>query len=193
MDNFDLEFGMLTQVASAFHSQQTRKGKDEDEHGLRMPYIVHPLQVLRRLQAWGITARTELNKSLWKALLFHDSVEDTCMTYEYLVGLIGRLAADIVMELSHRPGEDKKLFMASFGTKSIDSLVGKIADRLENVEDFILDSPGYAKKYFHKADHVFQTFEARYEEVVERFGKETAERIAEDIKSTALRLSNLKW
>lgn len=179
MDNFELEFGALTHLAAGFHVQQTRKGSST---GLRVPYIIHPLQVLRRVQMWGIKYPSDENKVFWKALLFHDAIEDTSMTYEFLVGLIGKAAADIVFELSHVPGEDKNLFMRSFNTKSIEAVVGKIADRLCNVEDFLVDNAHYAKKYYHKADDVFAVFDDRYDEVISRFGNEAAKKILENYR-----------
>lgn len=118
--NWQTEFGLLTVNAATFHSNQTRKGKE----GLKIPYIIHPLQVLRKVQNWGITNPSEENKILWKAILFHDILEDSCMSYEYLESIIGQQAAEIVLELTYIPTKkfSKEDYLNSFENKSVESL-----------------------------------------------------------------------
>ena len=59
--HWETEFGLLTVQAANLHHEQTRKGGRQGEF-LRVPYIVHPLQVIQRVQRWGIDALTEENK-----------------------------------------------------------------------------------------------------------------------------------
>jgi len=147
---------------------------------LRVPYIIHPLQVLQRIQRWGIDTPTPENCDFWKGILYHDAIEDTTATYDYLIGLIGKCSADIVMELTNTMDEDGGDYMASFVTKSIEAVVGKVADRLSNVDDFYLDSPDYALKYLHKADPVFDVYRDRKDEVIARFGLDVKRNIDTD-------------
>lgn len=174
--NFQVEFGLLTSIAVNLHIKQTRNGAPDND-GFRVPYIIHPLQVLQLVQRWGITNLSELNKSFFKGILFHDSIEDTICTYEYLIGLIGKEASNIALELTKLPDEDKVDYMASFATKSIEAVVAKVADRICNTEDFIKDIPDYSYKYLCKADPVFKTLYDRKSEVVDRFGEATFEKI----------------
>lgn len=182
------EFGLLVSHVANLHVKQTRKGPQGAF--LRIPYVIHPLQVLQRVKRWGIHEANEQNKDLWKAVLFHDSIEDTTANYEHLIGLIGKASADIVLELTHFVDEDAQDYMSSFCEKSVASLVAKIADRLCNVEDFFLDSPDYALKYFHKADQIFETYNSRKEEVRSTFGDNTVLAIDTDIKDVLERISS---
>lgn len=181
--NLDAEFGMLTAHLANLHVQQTRKGPRNGVR-LRVPYVVHPLQVLQRVQRWGIDDHTEENKAFWKGLLYHDAIEDTTATYEHILGVIGKHAADIVMDLTRPMHVNDTDYMASFADKHIEVVVGKIADRLCNVDDFIFDRPAYAFEYFHKADPLFYTYHARKDEAVARFGLCVTEAINKDLLVT---------
>ena len=145
--------------------------KGEDKEGLKLPYIIHPLQVLYRIQRWGITERTNENFDFWKAVLFHDILEDTSLVAEDLMATLGERAVKIVLELTKDEATSKDEYMKGFATKSIEALVGKIADRLCNVEDFVWQNPKYAKKYMVKARPLFETMYLRQQEIRDRFGE----------------------
>lgn len=187
--NLDTEFGMLTSHLANLHVLQSRKGARKGIL-LRVPYVIHPLQVLQRIQRWGIDHPTEENKSFWKGLLYHDVLEDTTATYEHILGVIGKRAADLVMDLTRPMNMDKSDYMASFAIKDIEVVVGKIADRLCNVDDFVTDNPTYAFKYYHKADLVFETYRNRRDEVIARFGLEVSQAIDNDLLVTLGKISN---
>lgn len=186
---WEVEFGMLTVHAASLHVKHTRKGPRKGQY-MRVPYLIHMLQVLQRAQRWGIDAPTPENCDFWKGLLFHDSIEDTIATYDYLIGLIGKKASDIVMELTNTMDEDTGDYMHSFATKSIEAVVGKIADRLSNVDDFYVDDPGYALRYLHKADAVFEVYNRRKDEVIARFGYNVTDKIDNDINSMLEKLAD---
>ena len=186
---WEAEFGMLTTHATSLHVKHTRKGPKKG-YFLRVPYIIHPLQVLQRVQRWGIDDVTPENCDFWKAILYHDAIEDTTATYDYIIGLIGKKAADIVMELTNTMDEDSGDYMESFVTKSIEAVVGKIADRLSNVDDFYIDSPNYALRYFHKADAVFEVYNRRKDEVISRFGYDVSVKIDENINAMLGKLAD---
>ena len=182
--HWETEFGLLTIQAANLHQEQTRKGKRQGDF-LRVPYIIHPLQVVQRVQRWGIDEPTKENQDFWKALLFHDAIEDTTATSLSLVRLIGVNAASIVTELTKSDEESKEFYMKSFASidKSVEALVGKIADRLCNVDDFRQDSPKYALKYYEKATPIFSAFAERKAEIVERFGRDQYNRIGDDFST----------
>jgi len=191
MSNFAIEFGHLTHLLSSFHIQQVRKGKFDD--GLKVPYIIHPLQVLQRMQRWGINKNNLEDQDLWKAALFHDVLEDTPITYKFLQDLIGDVAVGLVAELTHdEKTSTKEDYLATFKEKSVESLVIKIADRLCNVDDFIQDNPGYAYRYMLKAGTLLVAMSNRKDEIKERFGELVYDVMSTDFSNTGLRAANKK-
>lgn len=80
------------QVAGDFHYEQFRK---ESINGVKIPYIVHPLEVLKQVYTWGLTDEDALI-----AAANHDLLEDTDIDREYLVHLFGNRSVEIVDELT---------------------------------------------------------------------------------------------
>lgn len=156
------------EFAHIAHMGQYRNGDDY----LRVPYIIHPLDVVRQLHCWGITA--EKYEALWVAAICHDVVEDTNITIDKIAELWGSDVASIVSEMTFVEGIDctKNDYLKSFVDKSLHSLVLKIADRMCNIADFMAsnDTKDYAKKYYKKAKPLFDTYSARLDELREEFG-----------------------
>lgn len=157
-------------IATALHHGQHRK---HQVAVTALPYITHPLEVMKTLWVWGIG-----DEDVLSAAVCHDVLEDCAVTYEILVKHIGKRAADIVQELTFIAPQDKEekrvakaSYMATFGDKSIESLVVKLSDRFHNVEDYMLWNLPYAMIYFHKADAVFEAWSKRKGEIIERFGE----------------------
>jgi (p)ppGpp synthase/HD superfamily hydrolase len=148
------------------HWGQWRKGSG-------VPYLIHPLEVTKRLGLWGISKREFPN--VWGAALYHDVPEDTNMTIEDILVKTNSKVAGFVEELTFR-GDDKAAYMASFATKSVEALVIKVADRLCNVQDFLLGAGGarYAVEYWDKAAALFDAAHKRSDEIVAMFGKQVA-------------------
>lgn len=171
----------LTLTVAEWHDksdhERFRKGKDEG--GLQIPYIIHPLQVLYRLQRWGITQPTIWNADLWAAALCHDIKESTPIDDVTLVGIVGTKVAGFVDQLTYIDGP-KSDYMDSFREKPIDVVVIKLADRLENTADFRWQRPEYADKYLRKAESLFQLLDSRRQEIVERFGESVWQAIKDD-------------
>lgn len=139
-------------MAMHAHTGQTRKGI--------LPYVVHPIEVMKTLHDWGVRDEDTL-----VAALLHDTLEDTNLQPQAIRGAFGLTVHDIVRELTYtgtRP-EEKEQYLNGFVFGSIAALVIKVADRLCNVNDFLPDP--YAKKYFHKADQVFKFLEMRVGEL----------------------------
>lgn len=53
---WDFEFGLLTAHVAHLHASKTRKG---NKNGLKTPYIIHPLQVLQKVQD-GVLLKTQV-------------------------------------------------------------------------------------------------------------------------------------
>jgi len=137
--------------------------------------VFHPFSVLKRVWEWGYGNPPVLN-----AAVCHDIKEETKITWEELREVIGEEATSIVAELTYEGNtpEEKAEYIESFKEKSIESLVIKIADRIDNVRDFMLSKPKYAKKYCKKGNPLFVALHFRREELP----KEVYEKIINSLK-----------
>jgi len=66
------------------------------------------------------------------AAYLHDTVEDTDMTYEDLVGLFNKRVADLVMEVTHEGQKDQKGYYFP-RLKSKEAILIKLCDRASNI------------------------------------------------------------
>ena len=154
------EFEKVMLFAFKAHTGQCRKYSG-------LPFIVHPIEVCKTLSDWHIH-----NLDVLKAAICHDVLEDTFTTTESLEYEIGAKALSIVEELTYYSTIiSKDEYMRSFGTKSVEALVIKLADRMCNIKDFYVRDKRYAEKYFRKAEHLFNTMAAREGEIVFAYGQ----------------------
>lgn len=166
MEDVKVELQATLDFASFKHRNKFRKGKC-------LPYISHPLEVLKMVQQWGITSL-----DMWKACLCHDVIEDTHTTYAELIEAIGKEASMFVGALTFKldpknpapPNIQKSAYMASFSSAIIQALIIKVADRCCNTLDFLDTDPNYAEKYWHKADKLFEAFAVRESTIRQLFG-----------------------
>lgn len=164
VEQFQEQIVKALNFAHQAHYRVFRKGTFKTQ-GI-VPYIVHPLDVLRRLESWGWTQDLEV----LQAALLHDVVEDTTIKAEEIENRFGKTVRLFVEELSFRDKEEgesshlyqeaKSAHLGEFKKKHLGSLVIKLSDRLCNVEDYLRDPLGtntaYAKKYFNRAGGLFQ-------------------------------------
>lgn len=170
-------------LATHWHSGQTRK---EPVAGIYLPYITHPLEVMKTVWTWGAG-----NVITLCAAVCHDLLEDTdCPPDE--IKAIHPGVLEVVQELTcavepMTTNEDKKrikeAYMESFKDASVYALVIKAADRICNVKDFQRTNPGYSKKYLLKANGVFAAVESRWKELHEEFGNYLSNQIIEEQRS----------
>lgn len=121
--------------AAQKHKGQKRKGAAE------IPYINHPIKVARYLCEIGGVNDPEV----LAAALLHDTIEDTDATEAKLGSLFGSRVAAIVMEVS----DDKELSKAERKQNQIEhaphlseeAKALKLADKIANVEDMIVNPP----------------------------------------------------
>ena len=102
------------------------------------------------------------------AAVLHDVIEDCNVIYEELVGLFGENVANIVEECSRDAGHETKQqkydFLKSFGDKSPESVLVKIADRYCNVMDYARtpNKKHYASTYALQAYPLYHVYSWTY-------------------------------
>jgi len=151
--------------ATEHHTGQTRKGT---VNGVRMPFIIHPMGVMKRVWQFGGTERDMI------AAVLHDTLEDCPeVTPEILLERFGEQVRNTVLDLTFKdPAITKTQYLESFKKKPVQSLVIKIADRICNTADFIeIGDMKYARKYFLKAEVLFKTMQKRTKEVEAAFAE----------------------
>lgn len=171
---------VLEYIVVFAHLGQTRKGSG-------LPYVFHPIEVTKHLSEWGIKDQVTL-----KAALTHDVPEERQdIPYENLcqelTDLIGEEAFSIVKELTFIPDKNssvpaskqKEIYMESFGKKSVQALVIKLADRYCNTLDFFKEgcTKDYSRKYWDKGKALFESFRNREQEVVDFYGADVCNKI----------------
>ena len=131
-----------------------------------IPYIVHPIEVMKRVSDYGV-----IDDTILAAAVLHDVKEDCSSEWgEKILTEFGWDVHSIVVECSRPQGDDatkpeKYRFLQSFSTKSIQSVIIKIADRYCNVHDYIHTSGKYASKYALQAYPLYQSFIQRYTKI----------------------------
>lgn len=134
MDDFILDHKDLERAiyfATTKHAGQTRRNKV-------MPYIVHPIEVMKTLYDWGVR-----EVELLCAAVLHDTLEDTKTTREEIANGWGSKVLQYVEEVSKLGVDDatieeKVSFLRSFQehNKSTGGGLLKLADRWCNIKDF---------------------------------------------------------
>lgn len=167
--------------ATFHHYNQFRKGTG-------IPFIIHPLEVLKRVAGWGIT--NVVHPEVWQLALLHDTVEDTDATLEDIKREFGERVADWVRHMTFRdklPNEDSQAYqaeksahLACFAQKPPEVLVVKVADRICNVYDFLAEGTGYAVKYHQRASGLWEALRSQEEAVIATFGGGVWHRIEMD-------------
>ena len=124
--------------ATAAHAQTGQRRKFTGE-----PYIVHPIDVAMILSRFGITDEDTL-----VAALLHDVVEDTDTTLDDVKEAFGARVAQLVDQVSNKPGEDFTDRLARLGSADWQAQAIKCADITSNCLPLPDLSPAYAKSYF---------------------------------------------
>lgn len=157
----------VIEFATKCHKGQLRIGSG-------LPYIVHPLSVMTKLLKLGVKDEIVLT-----AAICHDILEDCPVDSVSLQWRIGTKATDIVEELTFK-GINKSAYINSFKDKSIEALLIKILDRVDNIEDFCLSGEGrYAEKYKEKGFPLINFWSQRNSEIYGTFGVGFTEKIKE--------------
>jgi guanosine-3',5'-bis(diphosphate) 3'-pyrophosphohydrolase len=120
--------------AAEKHKGQFRKG------GSKVPYINHPLTVMKLLSMAGID-----DEHVLAAAVLHDTVEDTNTTLEEIATLFGNGVSKMVAEVSDDKSlskvERKKVQLEHASHISKGAKLIKIADKISNVYDTCNNPP----------------------------------------------------
>ena len=137
----------IEQLAKNCHAGQFRKGKE------RLPYIVHPESVVRRLLQWGEAENSPAISMAWG----HDLLEDTAAGEAEIRAAAGDRVLEGIKLLTCPKDLDKQLYLRQVAeTGDRDVLLVKLADRICNSLDYVkTGAEKYAARYFHYADCVF--------------------------------------
>lgn len=116
--------------AAKHHKGQTRKGTG-------LPYVTHPIAVSYLLVRYKASKNLE---DLIVAMILHDVLEDTSVTFLQLARKFGPLVASLVSELTNDPKQIALMGKLDYQTKKVLGisswgLVCKLVDRLHNVMD----------------------------------------------------------
>jgi len=149
-----------------------------------IPYIVHCIEVMKRVSDYGINDEVVLASAI-----LHDVKEDCDIEYgEKILTEFGWTIHSIVNECTRSQGdaatkEEKYLFLKSFENKSIQSLIIKIADRYCNVRDY-MRTPGkekYASEYALQAYPLYQSFFKRHINVMDIIPRQACLKVLGDV------------
>lgn len=179
-----LQFAM--ELALRSHRGQYRKDG--------RPYALHPFNVISRLANWDIDDEITLS-----AAALHD-VEEENPNKRYLIDFISmyplgpndaakevyRIVLEELTFIPDNPNckwQTKSDYISSFSSASLRALVVKIADRLENSNDYYIgNDKQYAAKYFKKGTPLFDAALARKAAIEECYGNKTYQAIIDDIE-----------
>jgi (p)ppGpp synthase/HD superfamily hydrolase len=158
-------------LAVSCHAGQYRK---HAIGGQRLPYIAHPIEVMRTVWAWGIT-----DPMVMTAAVLHDILEDSDVTSRQLAKEFGEEVAQSVVELTHDPQDgNKSEYLKRFSTASVPALVLKLADRYCNVKHRLAANPSGVEAYFEKSAVLLEIMRTRHAEIAGRFSEKAAAAIA---------------
>lgn len=134
MADLQLIFKALT-FAAEKHKNQRRKDS------IGTPYINHPIGVAANIIEFG----QDNDTATIIAAILHDTIEDTNTTYEEILDNFGKEIADIVMECTDNkklPRQERKdLQVINASHKSDKAKVVKMADKLHNLNDLLVNPP----------------------------------------------------
>ena len=128
------KFLKALRTASIAHKFQMRKDG-------QTPFINHPIQVAELISSVGGIQ----DEVILSAAVLHDIIEDTPTSYEEVKNVFGKIIADIVMECSDDKSlpkaERKRLQIVNVSKKSYAAKIVKLADKIANMNDIIINPP----------------------------------------------------
>lgn len=128
------KFLKALRTASIAHKFQMRKDN-------QTPFINHPIQVAELISSVGGIQ----NENILCAAILHDIIEDTPTTFEEVKNAFGKEVALIVMECSDDKSlpkaERKRLQVEKVRYKSNSAKIVKLADKIANMTDIIVNAP----------------------------------------------------
>jgi sugar/nucleoside kinase (ribokinase family) len=126
----------LVEDAFAF-AREAHRGQTRDEG---TPYFAHPCRVARILGSeLGV-----IDPELLASALLHDTLEDVPIDRSYFEARFGPTVSNVVLSLTRAPGVAKEDYLKGLSMASDDTLLVKMADRIDNLRQLHL-SPHHGK------------------------------------------------
>ena len=126
----------------------TEKHKNQFRKGTKIPYIVHPIEVMQILR------ENDADEITIAAGLLHDTIEDARVTYDEILTCFGKEVADIVKDESEHkemPYRARKAeHMQRLKNASRKSKMVTCADKLSNIKSTYIDLKYYGDKTWDK-------------------------------------------
>jgi (p)ppGpp synthase/HD superfamily hydrolase len=155
--------------------------------GQRLPYIAHPIEVMRTVWGWGVA-----DPSIMTVAVLHDILEDSEVTSRQLVKEFGEEVAQSVTDLTHDPRDGgKSEYLKRFSATSVSTLVVKLADRYCNLQHRLVANPNGVRVYFEKSALLLEIMRARRDEIAGRFGEKAAGAIASAYRSLEIAVEQI--
>ena len=128
--------------APSFAADRHRRQRRKDVNAT--PYINHPLEVANILAQAGVD-----DVDVLIAAVLHDTVEDTCTTFEEVTIMFGERVSGMVSEVTDDKrlpkAERKRLQVLNASGKSEGAKMIKIADKIANLRDLKSSPPDWSK------------------------------------------------
>lgn len=157
--------------AFKWHLGQYRKNTK-----VQVPYIVHPVEVMKKLINWGVN-----DEKILQAALLHDVLEDTECKVEDLSDY-DELVIRWVKDMTQEEELSKEDYIERFTNCDVESFVIKMSDRLCNIMDFAVEHK--YPKYFKSLERFCKILKNREFEISNRFGMKVLARIFDDVIAT---------
>lgn len=152
----DMFYNYLTAIefATRAHGTQTRR------FGSREPYVAHPIrcskEILKLTEDFGHQRRFLLAI----AAVLHDVLEDTTVNQSLMFSQFGTEVTALVESVTKNtalPKADKELdYLLRFRQSSLDTVLIKLVDRLDNLHSMDTAPTDFKKKYIANTKQLLQ-------------------------------------
>lgn len=126
-----------TEIAALAHAKQVRFQGE--------PYVVHPIRVS------GIVLEQTGNFELACAAVLHDTLEDTTLKPDVINDTFNKSILTLVESVTKKSflnkAEKEAEYFRRFAASPIETVILKLADRLDNVSDFHRATPQFIERY----------------------------------------------
>jgi len=151
-----LEMTLSMQAASIAQDKHARQYRKFDKE----PYFKHPSRVADILRQYT------KDEEIIAAGYLHDTLEDTKTSFDELETVFGKRVANLVFELTSVKKEQVKLGKAEYLLKKMQkmsesALFIKLADRLDNVDDFSKAPDKFRLKYIKETNYILDNLNRR--------------------------------
>lgn len=142
------------ELATRAHGNQTRR------YGAKEPYIAHPIRVSKYVLKVTEDLPLERRLKLATAAVLHDVIEDTPVKGPIIEDAFGkniRTLVESVTKNTSLPKADKEMeFLLRFKQASIDTVLIKLADRLDNLKSMETAPVDFQRKYLANTDQLLK-------------------------------------